>query len=139
MPYIGNQPYQGIIDSSSIADGSIQTGDLANSAVTTAKIADSNITTAKIADTGVTVAKLNSDVTQLITQGGGPKITGVAITNSSWTTIDDTAVDTAGGYIKLTGTNFVTGRSVVVGTTSAIVCRSLVCCGIRAFCHSFIC
>ena len=119
MPYIGNQPYQGIIDSSSIADGSIQTGDLANSAVTTAKIADSNITTAKIADTGVTVAKLNSDVTQLIAQGGGPKITGVAITNSSWTTLDDTAVDTAGGYIKLTGTNFVTGCSVVVGTTSA--------------------
>lgn len=119
MPYIGNQPYQGVIDSGNIVDGSIQTGDLANSAVTTAKIADSNITSAKIADTGVTVAKLNSDVTQLIAQGGGPKITGVAITNSSWTTIDDTAVDTAGGYIKLTGTNFVTGCSVVVGTTSA--------------------
>ncbi|NBT06869.1 MAG: hypothetical protein EBS54_09240 [Betaproteobacteria bacterium] len=82
-------------------------------------MADSNITTTKIADTGVTVAKLNSDVTQLITQGGGPKITGVAITNSSWTVLDDTAVDTAGGYIKLTGTNFVTGCSVVVGTTSA--------------------
>jgi len=119
MPYIGNQPYQGVIDSGNIVDGSIQTGDLANSAVTTAKIADSNITTTKIADTGVTVAKLNSDVTQLIAQGGGPKITGVAITNSSWTVLDDTAVDTAGGYIKLTGTNFVTGCSVVVGTTSA--------------------
>lgn len=119
MPYIGNQPYQGVIDSGNIVDGSIQTGDLANSAVTTAKIADSNITAAKIADTGVTVAKLNSDVTQLIAQGGGPKITGVAITNSSWTVLDDTAVDTAGGYIKLTGTNFVTGCSVVVGTTSA--------------------
>jgi hypothetical protein len=119
MPYIGNQPYQGVIDSGNIVDGSIQTGDLANSAVTTAKIADSNITTTKIADTGVTVAKLNSDVTQLITQGGGPKITGVAITNSSWTVLDDTAVDTAGGYIKLTGTNFVTGCSVVVGTISA--------------------
>jgi hypothetical protein len=111
MPYIGNQPYQGVIDSGNIVDGSIQTGDLANSAVTTAKIADSNITTTKIADTGVTVAKLNSDVTQLITQGSVTKITSLTYSG------DDLAVGTTSPLpITLTGTNFETGSTVYIDT-----------------------
>ena len=111
MPYIGNQPYQGVIDSGNIVDGSIQTGDLANSAVTTAKIADSNITTTKIADTGVTVAKLNSDVTQLIAQGSVTKITSLTYSG------DDLAVGTTSPLpITLTGTNFETGSTVYIDT-----------------------
>ena len=111
MPYIGNQPYQGVIDSGNIVDGSIQTGDLANSAVTTAKIADSNITSAKIADTGVTVAKLNSDVTQLITNGSVTKITSLTYSG------DDLAVGTTSPLpITLTGTNFETGSTVYIDT-----------------------
>jgi len=47
------------------------------------------------------------------------KITGVTITNSSYVALDDTAIDTAGGYIKLTGTGFTSGCQVVVGTTPA--------------------
>ena len=111
MPYIGNQPYQGVIDSGNIVDGSIQTGDLANSAITTLKIADSNVTSAKIADTGVTVAKLASDVTQLITQGSVTKITNLTYSG------DDLAVSTTSPLpIIITGTNFETGSSIYIDT-----------------------
>ena len=48
-----------------------------------------------------------------------PLITSIAVTNSSYTVLDDTAVDTAGGYIKITGSNFATGCSVVIGSVLA--------------------
>lgn len=49
----------------------------------------------------------------------GPKITSVAITDSSYNVIDDTAVALTGGYIKITGSDFVSGCLVVVDTSSA--------------------
>jgi hypothetical protein len=49
----------------------------------------------------------------------GPKIASIEITDSSYTTLDDTAVSVSGGYIKLIGTGFVTGCQVVVGTQVA--------------------
>jgi len=109
MPYIGNAPYQGVIDSGNIVDGSIQTVDIANSAITSSKLAASSVTTTAIA----------SDVTTLISQGGGPKITNIQVTNSSYTVLDDTAVDTAGGYIKITGTNFTAGCQVLINNVAA--------------------
>ena len=48
-----------------------------------------------------------------------PKISSVEVTDSGGTVLDDTAVDTAGGYIKITGSNFVSGCSVLIGTTPA--------------------
>ena len=48
-----------------------------------------------------------------------PKITGVAVTDSGYAALDDTAISTAGGYIKITGTGFVTGCQVLIGTVSA--------------------
>jgi hypothetical protein len=48
-----------------------------------------------------------------------PKVTGVAVTDSSYAALDDTAVSTAGGYIKITGTGFVTGCQVLIGTVAA--------------------
>jgi len=51
--------------------------------------------------------------------GGGPKITSIQITNSSYTVLDDTAVDTAGGYIKIVGTGFESGCQVLVNNTPA--------------------
>lgn len=36
----------------------------------------------------------------------GPRISSVSVADSSWTVLDDTAVDTAGGYIVITGLNF---------------------------------
>ncbi len=54
--------------------------------------------------------------------GGGssvPKITNIQVTDSSYVVLDDTAVDTAGGYIKITGTDFVSGCTVLIGSTPA--------------------
>jgi len=48
-----------------------------------------------------------------------PKITSIVVTDSSYTALDDTAVSTAGGYIKIIGTGFTTGSQVLVNTTSA--------------------
>jgi hypothetical protein len=48
-----------------------------------------------------------------------PKITSIPITDSSYTVLDDTAVSTAGGYIKIIGTGFTTGSQVLIGTVLA--------------------
>jgi hypothetical protein len=51
--------------------------------------------------------------------GSGPTVTNIQITNSSYVVLDDTAVSTSGGYIKITGTNFASGCEVIIGTTNA--------------------
>jgi hypothetical protein len=51
--------------------------------------------------------------------GGGPKISAMAVTDSSWNVLDDTAVDVLGGYIVLTGSGFVNGCLVYLGSTPA--------------------
>jgi len=48
-----------------------------------------------------------------------PKITSIPITDSSYTVLDDTAVSTAGGYIKIIGTGFTAGSQVLIGTVLA--------------------
>ena len=50
---------------------------------------------------------------------GGAVITAVAITDSNYAVLDDTALATTGGYIKLTGTGFKTGCIVYVGGVAA--------------------
>ncbi len=50
----------------------------------------------------------------------GPLISTVEITNSSYTVLNDNDVDTAGGYIKITGVNFVAGMNVIIGSLAAI-------------------
>jgi hypothetical protein len=54
-----------------------------------------------------------------VSTGGGPKITNLQITDNAWTVLDDTAVDTAGGYVLITGTNFVSGALVYFNQTAA--------------------
>ena len=54
-----------------------------------------------------------------VATGGGPKITNLQITSNVYVVLDDTAVDTVGGFIKLTGTNFVSGCLVYVASTPA--------------------
>ena len=54
-----------------------------------------------------------------VSTGGGPKITNLQITDNAWTVLDDTAVDTAGGYVLITGTNFVSGALVYFNQTPA--------------------
>lgn len=53
------------------------------------------------------------------TSVGGATITAVAITDSNYAVVDDTAVATTGGYIKLTGSGFKTGCVVYVAGTAA--------------------
>ena len=50
---------------------------------------------------------------------GGPTLTNVQITDASYAIIDDTAVLLSGGYIKLTGTKFVSGCQVILGSANA--------------------
>lgn len=51
--------------------------------------------------------------------GGVPKITGIQVTNSSGTVLDDTAVDTAGGHIRITGSGFESGCQVMINNVPA--------------------
>ena len=50
---------------------------------------------------------------------GGPKISLVTVTDSSYNVLDDTAVNITGGYIKITGSGFASGCQVLVNTTAA--------------------
>jgi len=54
------------------------------------------------------------------TSSNKPKISNIQVTDSSYTVLDDTAVDTAGGYIKITGTGFASGCNVLVNQTTAV-------------------
>jgi len=47
-----------------------------------------------------------------------PTITLVKITDSNYNVLDDTAIDVAGGYLKITGTNFKNGCVVYINNTS---------------------
>jgi len=51
--------------------------------------------------------------------GDGVIISGITVTDASYANTDDTAVSLTGGYIKVTGTGFVSGCTVVVGTVIA--------------------
>jgi len=74
--------------------------------------ADSSVSSNKLASGAVTLDKLGTDAVI-------PRISTIEVTDSSWTVLDDTAVDTSGGYIKITGSGFLTGCNVVIGTTTA--------------------
>jgi hypothetical protein len=67
----------------------------------------------------ISSTQLDNSLNTSISQGGGPKITQIQITDSSYTVLDDTAVSLTGGYIKITGTGFASGAEVIIGTTNA--------------------
>ncbi len=48
-----------------------------------------------------------------------PKINVVSYANSTYSILDDTAANTEGGYLVITGTGFQSGAQVVIGTTPA--------------------
>jgi len=72
-----------------------------------------------IAPGTVTVVQLESSVANTVQTGGGPKLTNIQITDNAYTVLDDTAVSVSGGYIKITGTGFVTGCTVIIGSVVA--------------------
>jgi len=67
----------------------------------------------------ITVTQLETTVVTAVTTGGGPKIANIQITANNYSVLDDTAVDTAGGYIKLNGSGFVNGCIVVINGQQA--------------------
>jgi hypothetical protein len=83
------------IQSGSFDDGAIDTGDLA----------------ANISATYATYAAVAANLT--------PRIASVNVANSTWHVLDDTAVNTAGGYLVITGANFQSGAIAIVQDTNA--------------------
>lgn len=65
------------------------------------------------------ISSSNIQQSTLETIGGGPKITAVTVTNSSYAPSGAGTVSTAGGYIQITGTGFVTGIQVAFNKTPA--------------------
>jgi len=61
----------------------------------------------------------NAAATAWNTVGAGPVISQIQITDSSYNVLDDTAVNTAGGYIKITGSGFSAGAVVIIGSVNA--------------------
>ena len=68
----------------------------------------------------ISTVQLSSGVSSVISQGGGPKISNIGILNSVLVLTDDTAVDTNGGNIKITGSGFVSGCLVYINLVPAM-------------------
>jgi alpha-tubulin suppressor-like RCC1 family protein len=86
----------------------IQTQNIKEGAVTTEIL--SNTATAAFASSA-SVAEFASAL--------APKVSSVNVANSAFAVLDDTAVNTGGGYIVVTGTNFAEGATVLIDTTPA--------------------
>lgn len=69
--------------------------------------------------TKISEANIQSTTIVSLAGAGGPKISSIVVTNSSYTNLDDTAVALGGGYVKLIGSGFAAGCQVLVGLTPA--------------------
>jgi hypothetical protein len=108
---------------------SANTIDIGGATISTTPSGDLEFETASgtIPITANTVNFLNTVSTTSIAQGDfsalapvSPLINQVFVTNSSYQNLDDTAVDVAGGYIKITGSGFVENSTILIGNTPAI-------------------
>jgi hypothetical protein len=66
--------------------------------------------------TQLTTTNFSASLLSLISQ---PLVSSIAVTDSSYATTGATAVDLAGGYIKITGSGFLAGASVYIDSTPA--------------------
>ncbi|NDG30961.1 hypothetical protein EB118_12920 [bacterium] len=87
------------------------------------KITDTNISATGVVAGSYTSANITVNESGQITSASSgasiPKITQIEITDNSYVTIDDTAVSTSGGYIKIIGSGFSIGCQVIIGTLTA--------------------
>jgi alpha-tubulin suppressor-like RCC1 family protein len=82
------------------------------------QITDYTIDTAQLSNTVIAAFATSAEVANFASFIG-PKITTINVANSAFDIIDDTSVNVGGGYIVITGNNFVSGASVLVGNTPA--------------------
>jgi alpha-tubulin suppressor-like RCC1 family protein len=67
----------------------------------------------------VTTEKLSNTAVAAFAQTLTPKISAITETDNTYTAIDDTAMNTSGGFIVVTGADFQSGATVVVDTITA--------------------
>lgn len=67
----------------------------------------------------VTPAQLSANISSVTTSLAVPKISSISVANSTYHVQDDTAVNTGGGYIVITGSNFSPNATVIIGETQA--------------------
>jgi alpha-tubulin suppressor-like RCC1 family protein len=92
---------------------------VANPNPTALVISPSGATTT-VATTGGTVsANAIATASDSATAPTSLLVSNVQVANSSYTVLDDTAVDTAGGYVVLTGSGFNSNSRVIVNTVNA--------------------
>ena len=65
------------------------------------------------------ISEANFQTATLDQLGSGPRITGVAITNSSWVPTGASTISAGGGFVVVSGTGFVTGVQVLFDETPA--------------------
>jgi alpha-tubulin suppressor-like RCC1 family protein len=67
----------------------------------------------------VTTEKLSNTAVAAFAQTLTPKISTITETDNTYTAIDDTAMNTSGGFIVVTGSDFQSGATVIVDTITA--------------------
>ncbi len=77
------------------------------------------ISGAQIQNYTVETEQLSNTAVAAFAKSLAPKITTVNVANSSYTVLDDTAVNVGGGYIVITGAEFQSGASVLIDATPA--------------------
>ena len=73
--------------------------------------------TTQITANNITAGTITS--TQLTPGSLAPRISSIAICNSSFNVLDDTAANTTGGFIQISGFNFGANSQIVIGTNNA--------------------
>lgn len=70
--------------------------------------------------TQISIDDLTPSLATTISEAGATvTISSIQITDSGGNVLDDTAVNTSGGYIKINGTSFTGGASIIIGSTVA--------------------
>ncbi len=67
----------------------------------------------------VTTEKLSNTAVAAFAQTLTPKISNITETDNTYTALDDTAMNTSGGFIVITGADFQSGASVIIDTSTA--------------------
>ena len=106
------------ITANNIITGSITSDKLDSSVASSLSSVENANTIATIASTIAAAAFATANANQAIL-ANTPVITSIAIADSSYNVLDDTAANTTGGYCVITGSGFVQTPTVIFGTTSA--------------------